>query len=265
MGPDEDLLGGYERWLKSWTSSEATVRSRVRLARSRMKEWGPPETWTADELQAFLARDLKPWSRSTYYNNLKDFCGWLVADGRLSSSPMEGIRKHSSPKSLPRPLSEAEVERVLAAASDRQRAWLLLALLAGLRAHEIAKIRGEDIDERGLFVNGKGGKAATLPVHPQLWQLAQTYPRSGYWFPRGDTHITPATVSQSVARLFRSLGISHGSIHRCRHVFGTRLLRSGVHVRRVQKLMRHESLESTAIYTAVDEDELQAAINLLSA
>ncbi len=67
----------------------------------------------------------------------------------------------------------------------------------------------------------------------------------------------------SASQVFDALGIE-GSIHRCRHVFGTRLLRQGVHIRTVQKLMRHASLSTTANYTAVDEDELRAAILTLS-
>jgi site-specific recombinase XerD len=58
------------------------------------------------------------------------------------------------------------------------------------------------------------------------------------------------------------LGIE-GSTHRCRHVYATRLLRSGANVTGVQRLMRHGSLETTAAYTAVDEGELRGAVKLL--
>jgi site-specific recombinase XerD len=143
------------------------------------------------------------------------------------------------------------------------RDWIVLALLAGLRVHEIAKIRGEDVSRDGIYVKGKGGVEAVLPIHPDLWAMAQRYPRRGWWFPSHmGGHVEGDTISAHVSALFGPLGID-GSTHRLRHVYGTRLLRSGVHVRRVQRLMRHGSLETTALYTAVDEDELQAAINLL--
>ena len=57
----------------------------------------------------------------------------------------------------------------------------------------------------------------------------------------------------------RKHGIS-GSIHRARHAYGTMLLRSGVNIRVVQTLMRHESITSTQAYTAVDEHERASAI-----
>lgn len=69
-------------------------------------------------------------------------------------------------------------------------------------------------------------------------------------------------MSTLTSRLFAANGIE-GSIHRMRHTFATRLLRAGVNIRVVQTLMRHRSLASTMIYTAVDEDERRDAISRL--
>jgi integrase len=233
------------------------------MARSRLRDWGP-DGFTAENITAYLARPkLKKWTRATYHAHLNDFCGYLVATGRLAENPMADIRRSRKPNSRPRPLSEPEMARVLAAARGPIRDWVLLALLAGLRASEIAKIRGEDVTESGIYVRGKGDKIEVLPCHADLWEIAQTHPAQGYWFPGGDNgHIRPQSISQSVGQFFRGLGIE-GSIHRVRHVYGTRLLRAGVNIRTVQRLMRHSNLETTANYTAVDEDEMRAAVNLL--
>ena len=92
---------------------------------------------------------------------------------------------------------------------------------------------------------GKGGKVVTLPCHPDLWDMAQRYPRNGYWYPGSDDgHIRSQHVSLVVGKLFDAFGIE-GSIL---HVFGTRLLRQGVNVRVVQKLMRHARLQTTTMY-----------------
>jgi len=116
-----------------------------------------------------------------------------------------------------------------------------------------------------LFVTGKGGQEATVPTHPDLWLLAGSYPATGYWFPSpSGGHILAGTVGIRVGRLFRRHGIE-GSIHRTRHTYGTRLLRSGANIRVVQTLLRHASLATTEMYTAVDEDERRAAVCLLRA
>jgi integrase/recombinase XerD len=224
-----------------------------------MWEWGAD--FTVENIQAFLGRpELGPWSRATYYAHLKDFCAWLASNHYLPEDPMPQIRPPGRPKSEPRPLSETEVALVLEAADGRLRDWLLLALLAGLRVHEIAKLRGEDITDNGLYVMGKGAKGVTLPVHEDLRALAERYPRRGYWFPSPQGgHLGAETISGAVSRFFDELGIE-GSIHRARHTYATRLLRAGNNLRVVQKLMRHANLQTTAGYTAVDEDELAAAI-----
>lgn len=164
-------------------------------------------------------------------------------------------------------MSRDEASRALAAATGPVHTWLLLGMFAGLRAHEIAKVRGEDVTPDALYVVGKGNKAAVLPMHPLIWEAAQTYPRVGWWFPsstRAGEHVGSAWVTAATTRLFASLGIE-GSIHRCRHYFGTELLRAGASVRVIQTLMRHESLATTANYLGVDEDERTAAVRLLAA
>lgn len=150
---------------------------------------------------------------------------------------------------------------MLDGAEGRVRAYVMLALYAGLRAHEIAKIRGEDVTQQAIYVEGKGGQRAMIPTHPALWTLARAHPQTGWWFPSHSAcgHVTTEAVTAGVTRLFRSLGIA-GSVHRCRHTYATRLLRGGANVRVVQTLMRHQSLTSTEVYTAVDDDERARAI-----
>lgn len=258
----------YESWLRSWGASPATIKSRTSLARSRLTAWGL-DGFTPENVQAWLGRPtsalgapLARWSRSTYYANLSDLCSWLVATGRIPVDPMEGQRKPTRPKSLPRPLSEDEERIVLASARGRQRAWVLLARLAGMRAHEIAKIRGEDVTAQSIYIEGKGGVRASIPTHPDLWELAREYPRLGYWFPSVKVPGQPimgSTVSNYTGKFFRENGIE-GSIHRLRHSFGTGLLRQGENLRTVQRLMRHASLATTETYLQVLDDELSAAV-----
>lgn len=152
------------------------------------------------------------------------------------------------------------------ATTERLRLWLLLGLLAGLRRHEVAKIKGADVDENAIYVLGKGGQAAVVPTHPLLWLAAQDMP-AGYWFPsshRDRPHVSANLVGDVVRRHFRSLGIA-GSIHRTRATYGTTLLRNGHNIRVIQGLMRHRSLSSTEHYLGVTEDERVAAINSLAA
>lgn len=268
MGEDT-IVGEYAGWMRSWAASDRTIEARTTLARSRLEAWGL-NGFTPGNVQAFLGRPgLSRWTMATYHAHLKSFCEYLVAAGYLTDSPMDDVRRVSRPRSLPRPLSDAEMALVLGHgrqdADHRLLDWITLARRAGLRCHEIAKVRGEDLSERGLYVLGKGGKEAVLPIHPEITAMAQRHPAHGFWFlsPYGG-HLQADSLSAAVSKAFSELGIE-GSIHRVRHNFGTDLLRSGADLRVVQELMRHSSLATTAVYTAVDADRLASAIGRLPA
>jgi integrase/recombinase XerD len=143
---------------------------------------------------------------------------------------------------------------------------ILLATLAGLRVHEIAKFSGEDIDweTMAMIVTGKGGKTAYLPVHPLIAQDACRFPREGAWFPAygREGPITPHAVSKAIKSCMDRAGV-RGKPHQLRHYYGTALLRNGANLRVVQELMRHGSIATTQIYTEVTTSEMRAAVNAL--
>lgn len=275
MADPEALLLRYERWMQSTDRAPKTIDMRSRIAAQVLELWPDPDDATTAELTEWLGamrnkrtgEPLSGWSRTTYFSGVKAFFKWLTGIGAVSVDPTASdlFERPRSPKGVPKPLTVAEERAALRAARGNTRTWLLLALREGLRAHEIAKVRGEDITEDHVYVKGKGGKETFLPTHAAVWEVAQQYPRRGWWFPshKHDGHISGDTVTIVTGRLFRRVGIADGSIHRARHSYGTSLLRGGANMRVVQELMRHESPATTALYTAVDEDERRAAINLL--
>jgi integrase/recombinase XerD len=252
--------------MRNRNCSENTVAQRLKFMQHRREAWGTLNVGS-EVVSDYLAQ-FHGWTLCTYYTHLCSIYAWAVPDGHADANPLADMARPRTPKPCPRPLDRDDAARSIAGASGDLLAALLLGRYAGLRAHEIAKIRGEDITEVAIYVYGKGGKAAMLPTHPRLWDLAQSYPREGYWFPSARTgvgHISSDTVSHRVSRHFAALGIA-GSSHRNRHLYGTNLLRGGAHLRIVQELMRHSNLATTALYLGVDEDEKQAAIrNLLAA
>lgn len=161
-------------------------------------------------------------------------------------------------------MSTAGLERLLAGRMHRRtRAMILLGAFQGLRVHEIAKVRVEDVDtdDKVLRVNGKGGVDAVLPLHPLVEALVPGMPRRGWWFPSyEDTRrcVRAASVSLTIGKAMTREGV-HGSAHSLRHWYATWLLRSGADAVTVQQLLRHASLATTQIYTKVDFDQMRAA------
>lgn len=273
MKDHHELLDRYQRWMRSTGRTHSTIAQRAAMADRILTRWPAVESVTTEDLSDWLGQsaDLAPWSRATYYSGVRAFFKWLALANLIDTDPTASplFERPKARVGVPKPLTPAEEARALIAANGHMQAWLLLALRAGLRAHEIAAFRGESIAEDHIVVIGKGQKEASIPTHPDLWALAQTYPRRGWWFPSPghDGHISRNTVTIMVGRHFRrpEVDIPKGSIHRARHSYATSLLRRGANMRQVQTLMRHASPATTAIYTAVDEDELRAAINTLGA
>lgn len=271
---EESLLVAYRRFGRSCDHSTRTVDARVAFARQRLAVWGiggftEPNVrdYFADMHEQIAERHgdkKKVWTMATYHGHLADFCAWAVAAGHMPTDPMKRIPRPRPPKLPPKPLTLAQIDDVLAAANGRTRDWMLLALNAGLRVSEIARLRGEDFTDEHVHVDGKGGSSEALPLSPELVAIRERYPSVGYWFPGTDHgHVRSTYISRDVSKVFRECGITSGSAHRLRHSFATYLLRGGVHIRTVQKLMRHANLETTAGYTAVDGDELAAAVGTL--
>lgn len=262
VSPPIDLTR-YAAWLRSHNSSARTVHDRLWFAKRILGEWPDLSSCTEENVRAHLGNaDYSKATRATYFTHARSLFTWLVATGQLAQDPTDHMARPPSSKPSPRPLSPAEAALALAKAPQRTHDILLLGMYAGFRAHEAAKMHSRDVTETHLQVVGKGGRAAVLPTHPAIWAAAQRH--DGYWFPNGDTHLTALTVSLAVSRVFWAAGLE-GSFHRCRHYYGTSLLRAGVNIRVVQELMRHTSLATTAAYLGVDEDEKHAAIMALAA
>ena len=256
----------YGDWMLAQRLRPSTIKQRVDFEAWRLREWG---TWqlTATEIARWLG-EYTGWTALTYHTHLCSIFRWLIEAGIVEENPMKSIRKPPTPRPKPKPLSPGEVSAIMDGVTGHLRTWMLLGLLAGMRVHEIAKHRGEDIDAATIYIDGKGGQTASVPTHPDLWEIAQEYPRRGLWFPspvREGLAYSPDHISGEIANRFRATGIEKGSIHRLRATYGTTLLRSGVNIRVVQKLMRHSSLATTEHYLGVDDDELTAAIRLLAA
>ena len=225
---------------------------------------------TAGDLDGWLeACSLSPASRNTYIAHLRAFYQWAIESGLVSSDPTKKLVKARLPRRLPRPAATSDFERAVESADPMVRAWLLLAGLAGLRCHEIARLRRQDVNDRDnppvLFVaDGKGGHQREVPIHPDLLAALRPFFRKGWLFTNRDgNRYHSGTVSAYIARHFRRCGMD-ASAHQLRHWFGTNVYRSsGKDLRATQELLGHSDPKTTTIYTLVDVDSKAPAIDQL--
>jgi len=183
------------------------------------------------------------------------FVGWLCAVGLRQGNPVEAVRRPPEPRSVPRALTDAQVDALLSAPMNpRLELCIALGLGAGLRVSEMTTLDASSVRWDGpvpvLRVHGKGGHVEDVPVEDErLVELLRRWCKvPGTWVP-----VRPSYLSTVVARQMTLAGIPE-TAHSLRHTYATRLLRSGVDVRTVSARLRHSpngtGLATTARYLA---------------
>lgn len=261
-------LNDWQTWQRGRGMSERTIEDRtLTLSRVMRETETTPQTLGESDVLAWFDRPMHPSTRATYRSHVRAWSRYRVLLGLDDITVRLGSVK--TMRTRPRPISTDHLRALLQLPlRKRTRAYVILAAYQGLRVHEIAKIRGDDIDLMSgtVHVLGKGHVEEWLPLHPLVRQLAADFPRKGFWFPSYSGHgrsssvpIHSDAVSQAIRDALARTG-SPASAHQLRHWFATELIRSGSDVFTAQKLMRHESPATTAIYTLIANDKGPAAI-----
>ncbi|MGI8682030.1 MAG: tyrosine-type recombinase/integrase [Mycobacteriales bacterium] len=255
-------IAAWENYLRATGSPETTIGLRTyHLTRLARETSTGPATLTFDELVTWLAgHDWAPNTRRAYRGSLRAFYRWATATGRVTTSPAHLLPPVRVPRGKPRPAPEAAYRLALAIADERVRLAVLLAGQCGLRRAEIARTRTEHVEPdllgSSLRVTGKGGHVRMVPLTDELAALITEH-APGWLFPSTHGgHLTPHHLGKLVTRCLPDDLTTHTLRHRCATVSyaGTRDLRA------VQELLGHAKPETTAIYVAIPDESVRAAM-----
>jgi integrase/recombinase XerD len=229
---------------------------------------------------AFRATRARTKARTTgrELSSFKRFFRWCLRQGKVAVDPTLKIDSPKLPRSLPKSLTEAEVESLLAAPDVgillglRDRAMLEVLYASGLRVSELTGLRlaWMGLDQGVLRVMGKGSKERLVPLGEEAvdWlkrYLAEGRPallsgKSSEWVfvtGRGGA-MTRQAFWYAIKRHARKAGITKPlSPHVLRHAFATHLLNHGADLRVVQMLLGHADISTTQIYTHVARERLK--------
>ena len=241
----------YESWAKMRGHRAETIRGRLVVLGAYEKQQGGLLDATESSLLAFLDSTKSAWTRSTYARHLSSLLTYAAEAGLIDHAPK--VPKVKAPDPRPKPIKDAELRTLLESSPNQEIwIWLLLAAYGGLRAGEIAQTSPSNLDGNTLelpYMKGGGSGKVMLPS----WvadELRQCKPWTA----------TANQVTRQASAYMKSQGVTPG-IHRLRHWHATTLLRQTHDLRLVQRALRHRSITSTTMYTAVDDDELAAAVS----
>ncbi|MGZ5064226.1 MAG: site-specific tyrosine recombinase XerD [Usitatibacter sp.] len=236
------------------------------------------------DLQGHLAwqvesKRAKPRTTGRLVSSLKRFFQFAVREGLRGDDPSADLESPKLPRSLPRSLSEAEVEALIAAPDVataqglRDRAMLETLYASGLRVSELVGLKTIQVslDMNVVRVLGKGAKERLTPLGEEAADWIARYQREAR--PRllgarkSDALFVTARGGPMTRQAFWSLlkrhartgGIGHAiSPHTVRHAFATHLINHGADLRVVQMLLGHADISTTQIYTHVARERLKA-------
>lgn len=232
--------------------------------------------------QTYLAyrfdEGLSARSTARFLSCVRGFYKYLVRERVVESNPAAHIENPKLGRSLPKTLTQNDVENLLAAPGEdsalawRDRAMMELLYACGLRVTELVSLQLDSLNLRQgvVRVTGKGNKERLVPMGQVAQEILQEYAAkwrslllgsktSDIVFPSGRGHMmTRQTFWYRIKFWAEQAGIKKElSPHTLRHAFATHLLNHGADIRSVQMLLGHSDISTTQIYTYVAQERLK--------
>jgi integrase/recombinase XerD len=277
-GFSENTVAAYRNdlhQLASFIEEEAAKRGTI-----------PP--WAAFDRQAMLSYLLelkgRGYAATTVARKVaavKSFFGFMVAEGVIKDNPTQGVSSTKVGKSLPKPISIAQVHRLLeqptkqsAPEAKRDRAMLELLYATGMRVSELVSLNLADLDTEGGFVRcfGKGHKERLIPIYERAVRAVKEYLTEARPHLTHDSEEKALFLNRRGERLTRQglwqilkgyaksaeLGVEI-TPHTLRHSFATHMLSGGADLRSVQELLGHANISTTQVYTHLTTEHVRRA------
>ena len=221
---------------------------------------------------------LNATSRARKIATIRSFYNYLTNKAHLiQNNPVKDIDTPKLKKTLPKYLTLEQsiqlLESVEGANQDRDYCILTLFLNCGLRISELVGLNIQDIQGEALRVLGKGNKVRVIYLNAACLDALHRYlevrhpivgrDANALFLSSRDERVSRSAVHAMVKRRLAAAGIdaSQYSSHKLRHTAATLMIQNGVDVRSVQEVLGHDHLNTTQIYTHIDNESLRIAAN----
>ena len=224
----------------------------------------------------FTDYGIEPAARSRKLSAIKSFYKYLtVRTKQLQENPVADLEYPKLRKSLPKYLTMSQAAALLQAVSGqnakRDYAILMIFLNCGIRRSELVGLNISDVYEDRIRVVGKGNKERIVYFGSACHKAIQAYMEErnklvltdnrALFGSRNGNRISVTAVHRLVEKALLKAGLdaTQFSAHKLRHTAATMMLSGGVDVKTVQEVLGHENLNTTQIYTHIENTELKLA------
>lgn len=224
----------------------------------------------------FTVYGIEPAARSRKLSAIKSFYKYLtVRTKQLEENPVADLEYPKLRKSLPKYLTMSQAAALLQAVSGqnakRDYAILMLFLNCGIRRSELVGLNLSDVYEDRIRVVGKGNKERIVYFGSSCHRAIESYieerkkmvltDNRALFGSRNGNRISVTAVHRLVEKALLKAGLdaTQFSAHKLRHTAATMMLSGGVDVKTVQEVLGHENLNTTQIYTHIENTELKLA------
>ncbi|GHT88670.1 tyrosine recombinase XerD [Alphaproteobacteria bacterium] len=282
----ENLLEKFEEMLAADRNLSLNSIAAYKSDIFRFFELGYSTKSTASDIEKYIEilikSNLKQSSIMRKLSAIRQFFSFIYDEKIIEVDPTLNLKLKSKNKPLPKVLSENEIESLLTYFNTKQnknllklKAMLHILYGAGLRVSELVSLKknsliyDKEIDRYMLLINGKADRERLIPLNDLAIKTLNDYMNSieknaSFLFPSSSKsgHITRQNFAKLLKKIALEVGIPPQKIspHVIRHAFATHLLSHGADLISIQKLLGHQDISTTQIYTHISNKKIKKIV-----
>lgn len=202
---------------------------------------------------------ISPRTANHTIRTLNTFLNFCVKRKYLTENPLKGMIRYPVNIEEPRFLSPEEINKLLKAAKESPLYSLIMtAIYTGMRYGELERLEWSDVDFKNEIITVKLSKAKRfrkIPLHHELAMALKPLAGDGKCFP-----LEQHQFEWQLALVKNNANIPHFRFHDLRHTFASIMIRSGVDILTVSKLLGHGDIKTTQIYAHLYQDHIKDSV-----